>query len=66
VQLRQFLISALVEGKWSPSRFVRFIPGESALSTHWTVFCMGPKVGLDAVQKRTKSLPAIEPLLPSQ
>jgi hypothetical protein len=47
-----FLTSELVGGEWSASRPGRFIPGEIARSTYWIGSWVGPRVGLDAVEKR--------------
>jgi hypothetical protein len=38
--------------QWSASRPWRFIPGERALGTHWIAGWVGPKSGLDAVEKK--------------
>jgi hypothetical protein len=48
VQLREFLLSALVGGKWSASHSGHFITGERVLCTHW-IGWVGPRAGLDAV-----------------
>jgi hypothetical protein len=47
-----FLTSALDGGEWSAPHPSRFIPGERARGTHWIGGCMGPRVGLDAVEER--------------
>jgi hypothetical protein len=47
-----FLTSALVGSEWSASRLGRFAPGEIAPGTHWIGGWMGPRIGLEAVQKR--------------
>jgi hypothetical protein len=47
-----FLTSALDEGEWSASRPGRFTPRESAPCTHWIEGWVGPRVGLDAMEKR--------------
>jgi hypothetical protein len=47
-----FFTSALDAGEWSASRPGRFIPGERAPSTHWITGWMGPRAGLDAVEKK--------------
>jgi hypothetical protein len=47
-----FLTSALDGGEWSVSRTGRFTPGERARGTHWIGGWMGPRGGLDAVEKR--------------
>jgi hypothetical protein len=48
--------SELVRGEWSASRSGRFIPGEIAPGTHWIGGWVGPRTGLDDVEK-TKILP---------
>jgi hypothetical protein len=47
-----FLTSALDGGEWLASRPGRFTPGERAPNKHWTGGWVGPRVGLDAVEKR--------------
>jgi hypothetical protein len=47
-----FLTSELVGSEWSASRSGRFTPLEKTLSTHWIGTWVGPRVGLDAVEKR--------------
>jgi hypothetical protein len=47
-----FLTSALDGGEWSASRPCRFNPGERASGTHWIGGWVGPRVRLDAVEKR--------------
>jgi hypothetical protein len=44
--------SALAEGEWSASRPCRFTPGERAPCTHWLGGWVGPRTGLDDVEKR--------------
>jgi hypothetical protein len=51
-----FLTSALGGGEWSASRSCRFTPGERASGTHWLGGWVGPRAGLDNVEKR-KFLP---------
>jgi hypothetical protein len=46
VQIHVFLTSALVGGEWSASRLGRFTPG-----THWTRGWVGPRAGLDDMEK---------------
>jgi hypothetical protein len=48
----QFLTLTLDRGGWSASRPGRFTHGETANDTHWIGVCVGPRVGLDAVEKR--------------
>jgi hypothetical protein len=56
-----FLTSVLVEGEWSASRPGRFTPGEKAPSTHWIGGWVGPRAGLDDVEKRKfLTLPGLE------
>jgi hypothetical protein len=52
VWINVFLTSAKVGGEWSDSRPCRFTPAEGALGIHWIGGGMGPRVGLDAVEKR--------------
>jgi hypothetical protein len=52
VWIHVFLTSALVRGAWSASRPDRFTPGEGAPCTHCIEGWVGPRVGLDAVEKR--------------
>jgi hypothetical protein len=52
VQIHIFLTSALVGGECSASRSGRFIPGERAPGTHWIGGWVGPRAGLDDVEKR--------------
>jgi hypothetical protein len=46
------LTSALVGGEWSASRPGRFNPGETAPGTHWIGGWVGPRTGLDDVERR--------------
>jgi hypothetical protein len=56
------LTSALDGGEWSASRLCRFTPGERAPGTHWIGGWVGPRFGLDAVEKRKIfHCPGIEP-----
>jgi hypothetical protein len=63
VQIRVFLTSALVGGQLSASRLDLLTTRERALGTHWTGGWVGPRTGLDDVEKR-KILPPsrLEPL----
>jgi hypothetical protein len=45
------LTSALIGGEWSTSRLGRFTPGERASSTQWIGGWMGPRTGLDDMEK---------------
>jgi hypothetical protein len=56
-----FLTSALVGSEWSTSRPDRFNTGERAPGTHWTGVWVGPRAGLDDVEKRKfLTLPGLE------
>jgi hypothetical protein len=46
-----FLLSAQVGGEWSASRPCRFTPGERAPGTHGIGGWVGPRAGLDNVEK---------------
>jgi hypothetical protein len=57
-----FLISAPDGGEWSATRSDRFTPGERAPGTHWIGGWLGPRAGLDAVEKiKILPLSGIEP-----
>jgi hypothetical protein len=57
-----FLTSALEGGEWSDSRPCRFNAGKSAPGTHWIGGWVGPRAGLDAMEKiNILRLPGIEP-----
>jgi hypothetical protein len=61
VQVKFFLTSALVRGEWSASRPCRFTPGEKAADTHYIGGWVGPRAGLDDVEKRKfLALPGLE------
>jgi hypothetical protein len=61
VWVRIFLTSALVGGEWSASCPCRLTSGERARSTHWIEGWMGPRAGLDEVEKRKfLTLPGLE------
>jgi hypothetical protein len=47
-----FLISALGTGGWSASRPDRFIPRERAPTGHCTGDCVGPRTGMDVMEKK--------------
>jgi hypothetical protein len=50
-----FLISARNRGEWSGARTGRFAPEEIAPAIHWIGGRVGPRAGLDAVEKRKSS-----------
>jgi hypothetical protein len=61
VYVHIFLTSAMVGGEWSASRPGRFTPGERAPGIYWIGDWMGPRFGLDNVEKRKLlSLPELE------
>jgi hypothetical protein len=47
-----FLTSALDGGEWSASRPSRFTPRGNAPGTHWIGCWVGPRAGLDGMEKR--------------
>jgi hypothetical protein len=51
VLIHIFLTAALVGGEWSASRPGRFTSRERALGTHLTGGWVGPRAGLDEVEK---------------
>jgi hypothetical protein len=57
VQFHIFLTSVLTGGEWSASRPCRFIPGERVPDTNWIGGYVGPKAGLDDVEKRDPRSP---------
>jgi hypothetical protein len=58
-----FLISILDGGEWSASLPRRFTTRETAPGTHWIGDWVGPRAGMDAVEKvKSFPLPGIEPL----
>jgi hypothetical protein len=61
VYIHVFLTSALVGGELSTSRLGRFTPGERAPGTHWLGGWVGPRTGLDDVEKiKFMILPRLE------
>jgi hypothetical protein len=56
-----YLTSALAGGEWSDSHPGRFTPGKRAPGTHWIGDWVGPRAGLDDVEKRKfLTLPGLE------
>jgi hypothetical protein len=51
VYIHIFLTSALVGGDWSASRPGRFTSGERGPGTHWIGGWVGPRAGLDDMEK---------------
>jgi hypothetical protein len=47
-----FLTSALVEDEWLASRPQPLYPRKRAIGTHWIGSWVGPRAGLDAMEKR--------------
>jgi hypothetical protein len=56
VYIQVFLTSALVGDEWSTALPGRFTPGERVLSIHWIRGWVGPRTGLDDMERR-KSCP---------
>jgi hypothetical protein len=54
------LTSELDCGEWLTSRPGRFTPGEKEAGTNFIGGWVGPRAGLDATEKRKKSLPLSE------
>jgi hypothetical protein len=54
--IHDFLTSTPVGDEWSASRSCRYTPGEGAPGIHRIVGWVGPRTGLDEVEKR-KFLP---------
>jgi hypothetical protein len=52
VYIHTFVPPALVGGEWSASRHCRFISGERANGTRWIGSWVGPRAGLENVEKR--------------
>jgi hypothetical protein len=52
VYIHIFLTSVLAGGEWSASRPDRITPGERTYGTHWIGGWVGPRAGLDDVEKR--------------
>jgi hypothetical protein len=51
IQIHVFLTSALTGGEWSASRPGRFTLGEGSPASHWIGGWVGPRAGLDDVEK---------------
>jgi hypothetical protein len=49
--------SSLAGGEWSVSRHGRFTPGERAPGTHWIGGWVGPRAGLDDMEKKKILVP---------
>jgi hypothetical protein len=61
IQIHVFFISAVVGPEWSASRPDRFTPGERGPCTHSIGGWVGPRNGLDDVEKRKfLTLPGLE------
>jgi hypothetical protein len=61
VYIHIFLTLALAGGEWSASRPGCFIRRERAPGTHWIGGWLGPRTGLDDVEKRKfLTLPGLE------
>jgi hypothetical protein len=58
VEIHAFLTSALVGDEWSASRPSRFTPWDRVTGTHYIGGWVGPRTGLDDVQKRKNLAPA--------
>jgi hypothetical protein len=54
-----FLTSALNGGECSVSRPCRFTPGDRSLGTHEIAGWVGPRTGVDVVEKRKISCPCL-------
>jgi hypothetical protein len=55
-----FLTSALDGGEWSASGPCRFTPGKGASSTHCIGGWVGPRAGMNVMEKRNISCPCRE------
>jgi hypothetical protein len=61
VYIHIFLTSAVAGGEWSASRSCGFTAGERTPGTHWLGGWVGPRAGLDDVEKRKFfTLPGLE------
>jgi hypothetical protein len=60
IQLHPFSTSALDGGEWSASRPCRFTQDELAPGTHWIGGWLGPRTGLEAMEKKEITWPCQE------
>jgi hypothetical protein len=61
VKIHILLTSALVGEEWSATRPGRFTPGEIVPGTHWIGGWVGPRTGLDDVERKNiLLLPGLE------
>jgi hypothetical protein len=58
VYVHVFLTSALLGGEWSASRPGHFTPKERVPGIHWIGGWVGPRAGLDDVEKRKNPDPS--------
>jgi hypothetical protein len=54
------LTSAIVGGEWSASGTVRFTPGKRAPDTHYIGVRVGPRAGLDDMEKNILTVPGLK------
>jgi hypothetical protein len=66
VQLHALLTSALDGGEWSTSLPCHFTPWEITPGTHSLGSWVGPRVGVEAVEKRTSLLLLLKRILKKQ
>jgi hypothetical protein len=52
VQIKVLLTLTFIRGEWSASCPSHFIPGERAPRTHWIGGWVGPRAGLDNMEKK--------------
>jgi hypothetical protein len=52
VQIHIFLTLELARGEWPASRQAALAPGKEPPGTHWIGRWVGPRAGLDDVEKR--------------
>jgi hypothetical protein len=61
VQIHIFLTSALAGGEWSASHPGRFTPFEIVTGTHWIGGWVGPRAGLEDMEKwKLLNLPGLD------